>query len=133
MGKAIARVSFNVLEELLGLRGVATVEGILPPGMFELQRQCFPLVLESPEFPPTVPGMLIPEVYPIYEMRPNGPIFKGFEVLEDRKELPEGFVNIPKTKDPGPGIPYKIDESTLGFSPNGQDEDEPNEENEEEN
>lgn len=114
MGKAIARVHYNVLEEIMGLRGVATVESILPPGMFELQRQSFAMVLECPEFPPTVPGMIIPEVYLVYELRADGPIFKGFQVLEDRKELPEGFVNIPPAKD-GPSAPFKIDPSDLNF------------------
>jgi len=129
MGVAVARVHLNVLEELLGFRDKCHVAQVMPPGMFDLMRQTVVMVLESPEFPPQAPGMMLPEVWPVYEMRASGPIFKGFEFVGERAELPPGFAQIPEAPGQMPArgrSALQVDPDGLGIEPDDGEEEEPN-------
>jgi hypothetical protein len=100
MGTAILRIHNNVLTDLLGFRGTAEVINVLPPGAFELERQSALLIVDAPDIPPTPQGMRIPEVWAVYETRHRCPVFKGFEMLNEAKEFPSGFLSIPAAPSP---------------------------------
>lgn len=88
MGIAFSRISIDGLKELMKLPDSVELLQVMPPGFSDMTKRHIILMLESPEFPPSVPGMMVPEVHIVYETHKNGFRFKTLEFVNERRELP---------------------------------------------
>lgn len=102
--KAIVRVSYAMLEEILGWRDKAAIVCVIPPSPADLQKQSCTMVVEGVDFPPNFHGMALPELYAVYQTGPTTHQFKGFEFVGEPKELPPDFLRPRKPGGPAPAI-----------------------------